>query len=295
VRFGATFYKLSGSGNDFVAFDEMAADEPTLPDADRVRALCRRGTGVGADGVVVLCPAPGLDYQLVYYNKDGSRAELCGNASLCSVRLAVELGYAAADRVRFRTDSGVLTGRLVEGLPEIDLEPPTEVAADRHDLRAACRAGDERRVGFARVGVPHVVVACAEAAVVDLPGRAPALRHHASLRDGANVNFVSPDAGGGWSIRTFERGVEEETLACGTGSVASAVLLAEWREASPDQATGPGADPVGPTVVRLRTRSGLEHRVTLRRSADQGGLWHPSLAGSARLVYRGELGEGDWS
>ena len=290
MHFGARFYKLSGSGNDFVAFDEMAATVPTLPDAERVRALCRRGTGVGADGVVVLGRSPGVDYQLVYYNRDGSRAELCGNASLCSVRLAVELGYGDPRGVRFRTDSGVLAGRMSDGLPEVDLQPATDLEPDRRDLLGQAAAGDERAVGFARVGVPHVVVACDDAARVDLAARAPGLRHHPALRDGANVNFVSRQ-GSDWAIRTFERGVEEETLACGTGSVASALLLAEWGD------TGePGPrDATRPTVVRLTTSSGMIHRVTLRGGHGGDDTWRPSLAGSARIVYRGELGEGDWS
>jgi diaminopimelate epimerase len=287
MRFGATFYKLSGSGNDFVAFDEMEASVPTLPDADRVRALCRRGAGVGADGVVVLGRSVGVDYQLVYYNRDGSRAELCGNASLCSVRLAVELGYADPSGVRFLTDSGELIGRMSDGLPEVDLPCASEVETDRRDLLAGGAVGDEFAVGFARVGVPHVVVACDDVTRVDLAARAPGLRHHPTLRDGANVNFVS-GRDSEWAIRTFERGVEEETLACGTGSVASALLLAEWRDAGEqgDQDAG------SPTVVRLTTPSGLIHRVTLRTST--GGRRRPSLAGSASIVYQGVLGEGDW-
>jgi diaminopimelate epimerase len=297
MEFGATFYKLSGSGNDFVAFDEMGSPSPRLPDAERVRALCRRGTGIGADGVVVLCRAPGVDYQLVYFNRDGSRAELCGNASLCSVRMAVELGHAGPDGVRFLTDSGVLTGRIQDGLPEIDLQPASELEPERRALLDGVATGDERRVGFARVGVPHVVVACADAASVDLPARAPALRHHPALRDGANVNFVS-GSGRAWTIRTFERGVEEETLACGTGSVATALLLAAWGDAGPGEASGHGGQ-AEPAVVRLTTRSGLVHRVTLRQDPRERGpgepvLWRPSLAGGARIVFRGQLGEGDW-
>ena len=303
IGFGETFYKLSGSGNDFVAFDRMASAEPVLPTPEQVRALCAPGTGVGADGVVVLHRAPDVAYQLAYYNRDGSRAELCGNASLCSVRLAVELGLAEPSGLRFLTDSGVLAGRIADGLPEIDLGAPTEVAEARQDLLDGSGRGDERAVGFARVGVPHVVVACDDSPSIDLLERAPALRHHASLRDGANVNFVSP-TDDGWSIRTFERGVEGETLACGTGSVASAILLAAWTRSgqvgSPGRAAGPAssagsvaaqADHATPTVVRLRTRSGLLHRVTLR---GLDGTVRPSLAGDARIVFRGQLGEGGW-
>jgi diaminopimelate epimerase len=281
---GATFWKLSGSGNDFVAFDRMAAapDAP-LPSPGVIRALCRRGLGVGADGVVVLRRAEGLDYELVYYNADGSRAELCGNASLCSVRLAVELGYAAPGAVRFRTDAGVMTGRIADGLPEIDLAAPAELATDRRDLLApGDPPGD--RIGFARVGVPHVVIRCADTAAVDLELAAPHFRHHPALADGANVNFASRSADGTVSLRTFERGVEAETLACGTGSVATALLLAAW---------SPGGSAAGATETQIVTRSGLRHRVRTRGDA-AGRPEQVSLAGTARIVYRATLGEGDW-
>ena len=282
---GAPFWKVSGSGNDFVAFDRMAADpgdDPALPSDDAVRALCRRGLGVGADGVMVLRRAPGVDYELVYYNADGSRADLCGNASLCGVRLAVELGYASAAGVAFRTDAGVMAGRIADGLPEIDLAAPTELETDRQDLLPAGPAPGDR-VGFARVGVPHVVIRCADAAAVDLERSAPHFRHHPALRDGANVNFASR-SGGLVALRTFERGVEAETLACGTGSVATALLLAAWEPV--DSATGD-------VETEIVTRSGLRHRV---RAASRTGSEprRVSLAGTARLVFRGMLGEGDW-
>lgn len=285
MRFGRAFYKLSGSGNDFVAFDSMAeGPDAAEPTPEVVRALCRRGVGVGSDGVVVIRPAPGVDYQLLYYNADGSRATLCGNASLCSVRLAVELGHASPSGVRFLTDAGLTEGRLVDGLPEIDLAAPTEIVPDRADLLAGRDAehGAPSRVGFARMGVPHVVVLCGDVEGVAVEEVGPPVRAHPSLRDGANVNYVSRDPAGGWVLRTYERGVEAETLACGTGSVASATLLRLWGEL--------GAE--GEAPVALRTRSGAILRVRLRRLSD-GGL-APSLGGAARIVYRGELGEGDW-
>lgn len=286
---GAAFWKLSGSGNDFVAFDRMAVaegDDVALPTPDAVRALCRRGMGVGADGVMVLRAAPGVDYELVYYNADGSRAELCGNASLCSVRLAVELGHARPGAVTFRTGTGPMAGRIAAGLPEIDLAAPTELSPERADL-APGTGGPGDRIGFARVGVPHVVIRCADADAIDLAEVAPHFRHHADLRDGANVNFASR-AGDRVALRTFERGVEAETLACGTGSVATAVLFASW------DAQESGREPTWPLETHIVTRSGLRHRVTLGAPGVDGRPARVSLAGSARLVYRGTLGEGDW-
>ena len=296
MEYGRRFYKLSGSGNDFVAFDELTDRTPRSPPAaDEIRALCRRGTGIGADGVMVLRPASDADYELVYYNADGSRAELCGNASLCSVRLALELGFARADGTVFVTDAGRITGRVRDGLPEVDLSPAEELAAARPDLEGEGLPAGEQRLGYAKVGVPHVVILCTDAQAADVERRGPELRHHRALADGANVNFVSGDAGR-WAIRTFERGVEAETLACGTGSVATALLLAEWAgSAAAEESGGGGTARVHGTLpqeraTELTTRSGLVHRVTLRRARVED-RWRPSLAGSARIVFRGELGE----
>lgn len=310
MRYGERFHKVTGSGNDFVAFDRLGEGSGVeLPSPAVVRALCSRGQGVGADGVLVLVDEPGADYRLVYFNADGSRAELCGNASLCGVRLAVELGRAEPSGVSFVTDAGPMRGRITGGLPEIDLTPPRELSADRSELWEAVGGAEagERRLGYVRVGVPHLVVLCDSADAVELERRGPLLRRHPALADGANVNFVSPGERGTWAMRTFERGVEGETLACGTGSVATALLLTTWAARVDDAAAtaaraASGASAVSeaaaaaeasPNVpsVTIRTRSGRLHRVSLR---GVGGEFRPSLAGEGRIVYRGELGEGDW-
>src|SRR5438105_1620431 len=120
---GRAFFKMSGSGNDFVVVD--ARDEPPgqLARPDVVGAVCAHGTGVGADGIVFLERSDRAAVRLVYLNSDGSRAELCGNATLCTARLAVELGIAPAKGFDIETDSGVVAARLEAGLPEIDLQP----------------------------------------------------------------------------------------------------------------------------------------------------------------------------
>ncbi len=275
---GRQFAKMSGSGNDFVFLDARESG-PTDPQetAAWIRAACARGTGIGADGVVFLGPprSAGAAAEVRYYNSDGGRAALCGNATLCATRLTAELGLAEAAGFALDTDSGRLAVRLRQGRPEIDLGRVTGVQVSTPDI--ALGPG-ERQMGFAVTGVPHLVVLEDDVETVDVQNRGAQLRSHPALgASGANVNFVSPDAGRGWRIRTFERGVEGETLACGTGAVATGILLAAW-----------GLAPAESTI-ELRTRSGLWLGVTPRPRGD--GTWMPSLAGEGRLVFRGELAE----
>jgi diaminopimelate epimerase len=267
---GRQFFKMSGSGNDFVVVDARHAAAAELERPEVIRALCATGTGIGADGVVFVEPSRVASVRMRYLNRDGSLAALCGNASLCTARLAVELGAASASELTIESDSGVLKGRFRDGLPEVDLQPVTEV---QECFDVPLEAG-ERRIGFALVGVPHLCILCDDAEGVDVGGRGRPLRRHPKLAQGANVNFLSRGPGSRWLMRTYERGVEAETLACGTGSVASAILLTAWGEVS------------GP--VELTTRSGRALKVRLERGADS---WMPSLSGEARIVFVGNLGE----
>jgi diaminopimelate epimerase len=264
------FHKMSGSGNDFVVFDPTAGAFQEIENAGIIKALCARGTGIGADGVVFLEPSGNNSVRMRYYNADGSRASLCGNASLCSTRLALELGMVSSAEFTLETDAGRLRARISAGLPEIDLEPVVDVAPDAEGI---VKERSEERLGFALVGVPHVVVRVPDLEGIDLPGRGSTLRRHPSLADGANANFVARQDGL-WSYRTYERGVEGETLACGSGAVAIAIMLASWGEAGDE------------TV--LRTRSGRRLTVKLRRD---GPKWLPSLRGEGRIVFKGTIGE----
>jgi diaminopimelate epimerase len=267
---GRRFWKMSGSGNDFVFFDAREDPVGALADSAAIRALCARRTGVGADGVVFIEPWAEGDFRMRYFNSDGSLASMCGNAALCSARLAVDLGAASEVGFRFGSDAGVITGRILEGLPEIDLAPVEEVTGA---LPLSLDPG-EQRIGFARVGVPHAVVLCDDADAVPLTRRGGEIRNDPSFREGANVDFVSP-AQSGWRMRTFERGVEGETLACGTGAVASAIVLAVW---------GLATEP----LVSIATSSGLPLEVRPGRGEHS---WRPTLRGSAIVTFRGELGE----
>lgn len=264
------FFKMTGSGNDFVFFDARAGDVAGADEPERIRAICARGTGIGADGVVLLETesAPGIDFGIRYFNADGALAELCGNASLCSVALATRLGIGEGE-LRFRTGSGVLSGRLDGGTPEIDIGVVRDLEPE---VGIACADG-EHRIGFARVGVPHLVIRCDDVERVDVAGRGRTLRWTPTLPEGANANFVSGSAGH-WRIRTFERGVEGETLACGTGAISSAILLNAW-----------GASGAETTFT---TRSDRPVVVRLRRDGDH---WWPTLRGQGRLVFTGELAD----
>jgi diaminopimelate epimerase len=264
-----TFYKMSGSGNDFIFFDLADAPAGKLEDPESIRSLCARGTGVGADGVVFLKRGSPDSFGIRYYNSDGSLGELCGNATLCSLRLANELGMVASTETWIHTDAGDVRARMAEGLPEIDLAPVTEVRLEVPEIPKLDR---ESLLGFARAGVPHIVIVDDDVATADLLGRGSSIRRDRSLHDGANVNFVTPSADGSWIIRTYERGVEGETLACGTGAVATGILLTEWGRAK--------------SPVRLQTRSGRSLEVTVR---SKDSAWLPSLKGPAEIVFVGQL------
>ena len=267
---GLPFYKMSGSGNDFVVVDARRDGHAELEDAEVIQRVCSRGTGVGADGVVLLAAEPGVDFRMVYFNADGSRASMCGNAALCCTRLFAELAGRGTGEIVFETDSGRITARLRDGLPEIDL---AAVETVQPELRLSGVGGADR-MGYALVGVPHATVLTGDVEQVDVVGRGRAIRKARELMPaGANANFVSGRKGS-WAIRTYERGVEGETLACGTGAVASAILIVSW-----------GLD-VSP--VRLTSRSGRTLTVTLRRD---GSRWLPSLSGEGRIVFQGQLGE----
>lgn len=266
------FFKMSGSGNDFVVFDARVEPAGELASPRVIREVCARGTGVGADGMVFIEPtiADDAQFRMRYFNSDGSVAEMCGNAALCVTSLAWQLGAGSAAGMRFETDSGIAAARMSNGFPEVDLWPVTDVrpAAD-----IALEPG-EQRIGYAIVGNPHVVILRGELETLEIVRRGRAIRLHEYVRPGggANANFVARGPDGRFDIRTYERGVEAETLACGTGSVSTAILLAEWQQAGLE--------------TTLRTRSGRALTIKLRRDRD---AWLPTLRGEGRVVFRGLL------
>jgi diaminopimelate epimerase len=270
---GRHFWKMTGSGNDFVFIDGRSEPAGEFEKPDLIQRICARGTGVGADGLVILT-APrshDADLALTYFNADGTLADLCGNATLCTSSLAAGLGAVDPSGFALETGTGVLRARIREGRPEFDLP---DIREAEPEVAAIARELGEDRLGFAVAGIPHVVIRVPDVALCDLMRRGRYVRSHESLEAGANVNFVSRDQAG-WHIRTFERGVEGETLACGTGSVATAILLRLWGEAGDD--------------VELETASG--RRLGIRSIQASDGTWKASLRGEGRLVFEGQLGD----
>jgi diaminopimelate epimerase len=209
---------------------------------------------------------------MTYFNSDGSRAAMCGNAALCSTRLAVVLGLVS-DRMQLEADAATYEARAlsVADTAEIHLAPVAAPSTPRITL-----AQGEKRIGFATVGVPHLAVVVEDLDAVDLTRRGRALRHDSVLGTaGANVNFIAPvDGHGAWAMRTYERGVEGETLACGTGAVAAACILREWRLADL------------PVTIVARTGLPLTVRAVRGRDGIYEDVW---LEGQARMVFRGVL------
>lgn len=266
------FFKLSGAGNDFVALAEPDREPPP----EQIAGWCRRGLSLGADGLFVLRRLPGAGtvprVAMTHYNADGGRAELCFNGARCAARLAFHLGWAdnvvevATEAGAFRAEPGPSRGTIaIEALVPAEAPRPVRLEVSGAGLDAW------RLV----VGVPHLVV-LSETPIgeLDLPRLAPPLRSHATLGPaGANVDFVSFPEPGVLELRTWERGVEGETLACGSGILASArvgLML--------EAATLP---------LDVRTRGGRALR--LEGVAKDGEPVRWRLIGDARLVAEGSL------
>jgi diaminopimelate epimerase len=273
---GLPVYKMTGSGNDFVMLDARVSAPADWTPED-MQAVCARGTGIGADGVVFVGPGsrPGAA-RMIYYNADGSHAAMCGNAALCSTTLAVRLGVGSAEGMDLETDAGTYRSRTTEpGRAELHLAPVDPPAA----VPGLQLAPGEQQAALGRVGVPHLVVLVEDVDQLDLMERGRALRFDPALTpEGANINFISTDGPGAaerpmWRMRTYERGVEGETLACGTGAVAASCAIEEWG--------------LGRLPVDIQSRSG---RFLTIRAAKSGGRYEDVwLAGEGRIVFRGVI------
>ena len=197
---GIPFVKMTGSGNDFVFFDGRIVDASHLTSPEVIRAICHRHNGIGADGIVILEPvhadalAPsgsGTHARIQYFNSDGTPADLCGNATLCSTVMAVELGLADPGGMGLETPTGRIASQILDGEPEIRLQPVSHI---QPDIGIDPLAG-EHRIGYTIVGIPHLVILCDDADLVDLEARGPLLRRHPAVgarRRERQLGFATP-------------------------------------------------------------------------------------------------------
>src|SRR5246500_1671096 len=215
------FTKMNGAGNDFILIDNRAGEIHL--DCSQIALLCDRHRGVGADGVLLLEKASNnADFRMRYFNADGGEAEMCGNGARCFARFVNKI-TGAHKRISFETPAGVIAAELVNDLVTLQMTEPTDLR-----LNIDLLVGEENKiVHFINSGVPHVVIPVPRLDDVNVCKEGSAVRRHKMFSPkGANVNFIKKLGPKKIAVRTYERGVEDETLACATGVVASALIFA---------------------------------------------------------------------
>jgi diaminopimelate epimerase len=263
------FLKMSGAGNDFVVIDnrEALVPEPASQFAARV---CARQAAVGADGLLLLERSARTDFRMRYFNTDGSEAEMCGNGGRCIARFAALVG-AAGSEMEFENLAGDFHAALAaDGRVRLEMTAP-------HSERLAVTVETSRgplEVHSLNTGVPHVALPWEDLQGAPVRELGRELRYHAAFApQGTNVNFVRVTGPGAITVRTYERGVEDETLACGTGSVASAILMARLGRVTP------------PVAVTVKSGSVLGVHFTF----DRDRATHVALEGEAVVLFEGQL------
>jgi len=262
------FTKMNGAGNDFILIDNRTGHVHL--DRPQIARLCDRHRGIGADGILLLEKASNhADFRMRYFNADGGEAEMCGNGARCFARFANKVA-GSKEKISFETPAGVISAKLAGDLVTLQMTEPTDLR-----LKTTLRVMDENKtVHFINSGVPHVVIPVLQLDDVDVQGAGSAIRHHKMFSPkGTNVNFLEKRGPKQIAIRTYERGVEAETLACGTGIVASALVFA---------ATENAASPI--TVI---ARGGDELRVGFEKS--DTAFRNVTLTGPAEFVFEGSI------
>ncbi len=266
------FKKMHGSGNDFILIDNRHGAVRPLDVAPLARKLCRRRTGVGADGLILIEESKEADFRWRFHNADGSEAEMCGNGGRCAARFAFLTGICGPE-MTFETLAGPIRAEVKEKRVKLELPRPKDLSLDMElELH-----GRTWKISSINTGVPHGVIFVDDLDSVPVFDLGRLVRHHERFAPaGTNVNFVHVENEGRISIRTYERGVEDETLACGTGSVASAIIAAiKGMVASP---------------VVVKTWGGEELKVYFELRGET--VTEVFLEGGAVVVYSGLL-DGD--
>jgi len=263
-----SFTKMNGAGNDFVVVDNR--DGGISLSTAQIEHVCDRHRGVGADGFLAVEPPSGnADVKMRYYNSDGGEAEMCGNGARCFARYCQRLG-CSSEKLRFETLAGVLAAAFDGDLVEVELSDPHSW----HPMQNLVDGDQELLVCSVNTGVPHAVLMVEDVDAVDVATLGRRLRYHEAFAPkGTNVNFIEEIGSGDLKIRTYERGVEEETQACGTGVTAAALVHARR------------AGAVSPISVQVR--GGERLLVNFQGSGDD--FHHVLLKGPADFVFEGRI------
>jgi len=262
------FTKMNGAGNDFILFDNRTGDIDL--DRNRIAQLCDRHRGIGADGVLLLeNPTNRADFRMRYFNADGGEAEMCGNGARCFARFANKVG-GQKGKISFETPAGVISAELKGDLVTLRMTEPTDLRLNV-DLPVVA---ENKTVHFINSGVPHVVIPIAKIDDADVRREGAAIRHHKMFSpNGTNVNFIEKRGPHKIAIRTYERGVEDETLACGTGIVAGALIFAASEDTN--------------SPISVVARGGDELEVGFEKSGDR--FRNVTLTGPAEFVFEGTI------
>jgi len=263
------FWKMNGSGNDFILIDNLDAHIREEDMDHLVEVACRRRESVGADGMIFVVESQHYDFGWRFFNADGSEVEMCGNGSRCVARFAYLNGIADRD-LTFETLAGPVSAVVRDRIVKVLMPTPKDLA---RDVAIEHQDGWET-ADFINTGVPHVVIRVTDIANHPVAEHGRLVRYDRHFApEGANANFMMAVGPNQIKVRTYERGVEEETLACGTGAIASA-LTASLR----DLVNSP---------VRVKTSGGETLIIHFKRDGDLfKDVW---LEGNTSLVYRAEL------
>ncbi len=216
------FWKMHGARNDFVLFDDRSGRFP-VDDRDFITYIAARHSGIGAEGIILIQKSDESDFFMKFFNPDGGEAEMCGNGARCAALLACELG-ATEKKMTVETVAGRIRAEVMQKGVRLWMTPSTDWKLDGSlDLE-----GRQLTYGFVNTGVPHVVMRTGDLRDVDVQEVGSAVRRHRDFAPaGTNVNFMQISPEGDLSVRTYERGVESETLACGTGATACGLIAAK--------------------------------------------------------------------
>ena len=269
------FTKMCASGNDFVVIDNRDGGFDPRNEA-LVRRLCTRRLSVGADGLILLEPDDRYAFSMRYFNRDGREASMCGNGGRCISLFAHHLGISSTE-MTFSSPSGVYSAKLesIQGeqaVVALSMPEPSEIRPNE----SLQLGGESVSYGSIDTGVPHVIRKVDDLDALDIVEEGRRIRNHPRFQEkGTNVDFIEIRGDNRIRIRTYERGVEGETLSCGTGSTASALMVSIW--------TGMK----GP--IQVGTASGEDLAVSFEREGER--FRHVTLKGEARIIYRGETSE----